>query len=197
MYYCLSREDYPNYDIAFDLEKISNKEEVGKEIDDTLSYMINCLEECNVDYDYCGIIPYIGLFINEKDLIRLDNCKNIRSKRHWSLSSIDILDKYVCLNVGYLFYNKDGNVKQFLSKKIIPKYFIIKYSDLLTCFNYFRYKIINKPKNFNELKNNFIWDRTEVRTDRMSDDPEIIYEKPKEKYDTILYGFKKKALKHE
>ena len=77
MYYSLYGNEMPYYDICFDEKLISNSKDVNKEIEKIFSYMINGLEKANISYDTCGIIPCVGLFVNEDDLKRLDSCKSL------------------------------------------------------------------------------------------------------------------------
>ena len=195
MYYCLYGDEMPFYDICFNKFDINKIDEVDKEMNKLFDYMINNLSECKIKYDSCGIIPCIGLFINELDLKKLDECKNLYQKLGWSLSKIDILPDYVCINLGFLYYKHDNEMKQLLSPRITNPYFVVKYDEFIKSINKFKYKLVNASSTFGEFKYNFIINRTLGRIDYMSPDLEIVYFNPRDKYDTKVYDFKKRVKK--
>ncbi len=192
MYYSLYDDEDPQFDICFNSKDISTSYEVNKEIERLFSYMIGYYKEENIPFYCCGIMPCISLFINEFDLLRLYNCTNDYSRRNWSIKkpSIDILDDYVCVMFGAIFWEK---VKDKYEKLKTPRatdpYFIIKYSDFINCFNRFRYKAEDFPKTFGELKYDFLMNRSQMYDSDKTPEPRIVYYNSPTIYDSKEIDF--------
>ena len=200
MYYSFyDDDDDSNCRFKFNNKKISTKEEVNEEIEFIFRFLKKHLKKSHIRYDSCGIIPCIGLFINENDIKRFFKSE-LEDKFKWTLSGIDVLDDYVSIRMNTTFY-KDGDRMVYLGFDSDEKpIFIMKYSDFLSSFNIFKYRLENMPRTFHDYKRYFLLDRSLYADNDDYDEPSIVFYNSQPRTDTKIISFQdvlKRRLKKD
>ena len=189
MYYSFyDDDDDSNCRFKFNDKKISTKEEVNEEIEFIFRFLKKHLKKSHIRYDSCGIIPCIGLFINGNDIKRFFKSE-LEDKFKWTLSGIDVLDDYVSIRMNTTFCRDGDHTKYFNFSSDEKRIFIMKYSDFLSSFNIFKYRLENMPRTFQDYKGYFLLGRSLYADSDVDYDPCIVFNNSQPRTDTQIISF--------